>query len=532
MASRLREVLLAADFSPKLIGAELDMQAQIEQFESQLSAIDERLVLLQSDQAGELLAGLIACWRKDKVPLLGAREEQAIENTAAYSPLRPLTGSVPGMSADTALVCRTSGSSGKALDVAKSFAQLDAEIDQLQSLWGERLADTITVSMVPRWHMFGLPFALLWPAREGRKLLDRQIRFHEQLETLAASQAELALCCSPAQLDHIPGNVQLKQPLRQIFCAGAPLATGSAEQAERSLGPVTEIYGSTETGAIAWREPLRETLWQCLPQTRVHKAGETQCAIESPPGSAEPVILADQLELHSDGRFRLLGRSDAIIKVAGKRYSTTAIEQALNALDDVRISHCLQLPERKQRIGAVVVLSGSGKAALIDRGKQNFVKSLKEKLSKDLDRLALPRYWRFVNALPENAMGKVEKRALQALFDANDMRSDADIVQVEQSDQTVEITLFLPHQLYWFEGHFPGSPILPGVVQIRWAEQFAQQYFGVEGAAGALRKLKFQHILQPGQQVNLTLDRQGENEVRFVYRSGGVQHASGVMAFR
>jgi 3-hydroxymyristoyl/3-hydroxydecanoyl-(acyl carrier protein) dehydratase len=65
----------------------------------------------------------------------------------------------------------------------------------------------------------------------------------------------------------------------------------------------------------------------------------------------------------------------------------------------------------------------------------------------------------------------------------------------------------VPHELRYFAGHFPGLPILPGVVQLQWAIVFASRYLGVEGGIGRVTNLKFSRILQPGDAVTLVLER-------------------------
>lgn len=56
-----------------------------------------------------------------------------------------------------------------------------------------------------------------------------------------------------------------------------------------------------------------------------------------------------------------------------------------------------------------------------------------------------------------------------------------------------------------FDGHFPGQPILPGVVQVDWALRLGEQVFGPLGAFRALEHLKFQATIQPGEPLTLRL---------------------------
>ena len=62
-----------------------------------------------------------------------------------------------------------------------------------------------------------------------------------------------------------------------------------------------------------------------------------------------------------------------------------------------------------------------------------------------------------------------------------------DIDAVRELADGVELDLAIGPELIYFQGHFPGYPVLPGIVQIDWAVQLADQYLGTDiGAARAL----------------------------------------------
>lgn len=56
-----------------------------------------------------------------------------------------------------------------------------------------------------------------------------------------------------------------------------------------------------------------------------------------------------------------------------------------------------------------------------------------------------------------------------------------------------------------FEGHFPGNPILPGVVQVEWALRLSEAAFGPFAAFQGLEHLKFQGTITPGEAITLNL---------------------------
>jgi 3-hydroxyacyl-[acyl-carrier-protein] dehydratase len=85
--------------------------------------------------------------------------------------------------------------------------------------------------------------------------------------------------------------------------------------------------------------------------------------------------------------------------------------------------------------------------------------------------------------------------------------------------------------LMCFDGHFPGNPILPGVVQVDWACHFGQEAFGPLGVFTSIRNLKFMQIVRPGDALHLELVPGGEGALRFTYRVEDRIVSSGTLQF-
>jgi 3-hydroxymyristoyl/3-hydroxydecanoyl-(acyl carrier protein) dehydratase len=106
------------------------------------------------------------------------------------------------------------------------------------------------------------------------------------------------------------------------------------------------------------------------------------------------------------------------------------------------------------------------------------------------------------------------------------------ISEARGEDGSLELLLGLPPELDWFKGHFPQGAILPGVVQVHWARHYGLERFGIRGAFSGMEALKFQKVLQPGEQVTLRLEHLAEKQaLRFSYSSPRGRHSSGVMQF-
>src|SRR5258706_13503042 len=74
----------------------------------------------------------------------------------------------------------------------------------------------------------------------------------------------------------------------------------------------------------------------------------------------------------------------------------------------------------------------------------------------------------------------------------------------------VELELRVPPELEYFAGHFPGMPILPGVVQIGWSVRLGRARLPVRGAFVAAEQLKFLSIVRPAARLTLTLELNAE----------------------
>jgi len=86
--------------------------------------------------------------------------------------------------------------------------------------------------------------------------------------------------------------------------------------------------------------------------------------------------------------------------------------------------------------------------------------------------------------------------------------------------------LALGPDLQAFQGHFPGDPVLPGVVQVDWAVRLGEAAFGPLGAFRGLDQLKFLAPIRPLEPLELTLTA-APGRLRFQYRCGLELRSSG-----
>ncbi|HEX5313899.1 MAG TPA: class I adenylate-forming enzyme family protein [Gammaproteobacteria bacterium] len=322
--------------------------------------------------------------------------------------------------AAVAIGIHTSGSTAQPKRVTKTLAQLDAEIVALEAEWGSLLGDAPVIASVPHHHLYGLLVSLLWPLAAGRPILDFPAEF-------SARTADCVLVSSPAFLGRIARPEALRAfPPRAIFSSGAPLPAAAAIAIAETAGPAPiEIYGSTETGGIGWRARASaaetDAPWRRISGIELRFREEengSRLLVRSPWTAGEWIATGDFAVALDDSRFRLAGRADGMIKLEDKRINPEELAAFLEEHELVHRARVIALDgASRRRLGAVVVPTPAGSRMLETEGKANFVARLDARLAERYERVLIPRKWRIVAALPVNAMGKIERARLAALFD-------------------------------------------------------------------------------------------------------------------
>lgn len=103
-----------------------------------------------------------------------------------------------------------------------------------------------------------------------------------------------------------------------------------------------------------------------------------------------------------------------------------------------------------------------------------------------------------------------------------------EVLSEQQDDNSVVLSLRIPESLDYFKGHFPNSPILPGVVQLHWAVKYAQEKLSLASSdVKNVEVLKFKVVIIPGQILTLSLTKKTPYKFVFSYNSVKGLHASG-----
>ncbi len=457
---------------------------------------------------------------------------------------RELPSFNPEFTGKETVVFFTSGSTGSAKAISKPLISLLNEIHTLENFFGEKMRESVLLASVSHHHIYGLLFKLLWPTVCGRVWLNSQIEYPEQLIAADNAFPGLFFASSPAFLSRLDINLT---PIKAsaVISSGGPLSFAAARDCVTSLSVLPlEVYGSTETGGIAWRQQSSENPPWRLFDGMMLEQGSDGAMLSSPhiPQQCK-WLLDDDLTLLADGRFMLKGRKDRVIKLEEKRVSLTEIEKYAESLGT--ISRCVAVPVSGARmiIACVVELTSEGERQLQEEGFKALQASWKRALGESLERITIPRKWRIVTEIPVNTQGKIDVMEIQSQFSQasipgsdqgpSDGMQFPQVLRAHIENNGLELLLAINKELNAFDGHFDKAPIVPGVVQIQWVIGFARAYLhdvlplGVE----VLHSVKFQNVIRPDCEIGLVIKLKNDR-LEFIFGSHTGRHSSGKVEFR
>ena len=289
---------------------------------------------------------------------------------------------------------RTSGSTGAPSLIVHGFDVLAQEIEFLAGLLGDR---TRIVSLIPSHHIYGFLFTVLLPLRLSAPVLDARAHAPQSIRELVAPgdlivavpafwqlAAETGLDW-PAGVDGVTSGAPCPQPV-------------AAAMTERGLRRLVEVYGTSETGGIGWRDvptaPYRlMPFWKRLDGDRITK----QCE-----GRAYTFELPDNVAWHGADLLEPLSRRDGAVQVAGMNVYPEIVRAVLMAHPRVAEAQVrLMCANEGERL----------KAFVVPRVPEDCGIGLRTELETWVDRrlqtVERPRSYTFGPKLPRNELGKL-----------------------------------------------------------------------------------------------------------------------------
>lgn len=428
----------------------------------------------------------------------------------------------------------TSGTTGDSEAWPKTAAQLLDEVRVLAQTFSVEPGGRAVVTVPPA-HLYGLLFGVLLPLCTGGAFLRETPLLPEAVASRVEAAKADTLVSVPVHLRTAqtiaPGHLA---SLRRVFSSTAPLDETTARSFAETHGvPITEIFGSTETGGIAWRRRDHGDRWNPLAGVSISVDARGHLRVDSPflpPDAERPWTTADLAEAGPEGSFIHRGRADGVVKVGGRRVSLPQMQRWLLAQPGVLDAEVTAVPApgRGMRLLAAVVAPGRDEDTLRRAMQEHFVPS------------TVPRRLRLVDRLPREPSGKLPRRLLLALFGLRPdgtppsprLEVDAPVVHPEDP-AVVSAAARVPADYVYFDGHFDGYPILAGVVQLHellvpLVEQVRPQW----GPLQELLRVKFLGRIVPGDSLSITLRLDAQrSDCDFEIHRGSTRCSAGRLRF-
>ena len=431
---------------------------------------------------------------------------------------------VPAIAAEGhAVSLLTSGSTGVPQPHAKRWETLVGDVAAAvprlaQMLERPSLEGLTLIATVPAQHSYGLESTVLLALLGGAAFEGGRPFFPaDVVAALASVPRPRALVTTPFHLKTLlMAGIELPS-VDLILSATAPLSPQLAGQAERAMGAVLiEIYGSTESGQVASRRTTRSEVWETFGDIRVHAESHAEGIerfIFDGDYLPEPTPMADVIELLDPQRFRLLGRANDLIHVAGRRSSLAHLNYHLNSIPGVH-DGAFWLPDEVTD-GVVRPIAFVVAPAL---GAAEVVAALRDRL----EPVFVPRHVLHVDVLPREGTGKLTAAALREFA----------LAQLAQDHTPVHLTRTVPDDHPAFAGHFPGQPLLPGALLLAQVLEAAQGVPALATRLGVHPTLvvaKFLAPVRPGAELRISLEPEAgaARGVCFEVRIGDSLAASG-----
>lgn len=430
------------------------------------------------------------------------------------------------------VVFRTSGSTGEAKEIRRTETSLLADANALvrvfDAIWGCR---PFVVSTAPTDHIFGHFWRVLVPSLAGAEVFGETILSVEALDAAIAGRVNVLIVTTPSFLEKVlehPLFAAMRGRITSIVTSGSPLRRATAIQTKDAIGVCPmEIFGSTEAGTVAWRRQDAGEEWNVFDGVEVSLDTEGRIVVDSPFAMERPLVMSDLARLVPPRRFLHLGRADRRVKILEEYVSLGAVERALESHPFVERARAEAFGDGVKRIGALLVASEAGRAAVAAGKFGDACRRLRGDLLPQIGPLGFPRRIRFVRRFPIDKRGKTKTADVLSALSA--WCQEPVVLEWRESGDELSARLVFPPDSECFSGHFPGNPILPGVAQLFFLRHFARQAFPDFPDAGVWRRLKFQKLVYPGETLALDIRRQGPGRFDFACKTGEGVCLSGLL---
>ena len=342
---------------------------------------------------------------------------------------------------DLAVIMYTSGTTGKSKGAKLTHQNLASNCEVLEKSW-EFSNNDMLLHMLPTYHTHGLLVACNLLAMVGGSMIFLpKFNVENALKWIPKATSMMGVPTYYTRLLDSPKfNKNLSKNIRLFISGSAPLSADTHKMFKKRTGlSILERYGMTETN-MSTSNPYRGkriagTIGKPLPGVElritdrvtgkvlpndnigvIEQRGENVFSgyWEMPEKTRESFtpdnffITGDLAKRDKNGYITLVGRDSDMIISGGLNVYPKEVENHIDEIHEVRESAVIGLPHPDLGEGVVAVVDLKEK--LIDQKKIEDI--LKPKLAK----FKQPKYYIFVEELPRNAMGKIQKASLREQF--------------------------------------------------------------------------------------------------------------------
>ncbi|MGB6008947.1 MAG: malonyl-CoA synthase [Castellaniella sp.] len=349
---------------------------------------------------------------------------------------------------DLAAILYTSGTTGRSKGAMLTHANLASNALTLKAYWGWR-SDDVLLHMLPIFHVHGLFVASHGALLAGARMIwlprldvDRALHYLPRCTLMMGVPTYYVRLLADARFDR-----EACSNMRLFISGSAPLLVDTFREFQARSGmTILERYGMSETGMIASNpydpargERLPGTVGPALPGITVRVVDDADMAVPvGEPGHVQvrgPNVFAGywrmpektRQEFTPDGWFRtgdigalggagipddylsIVGRSKDLIITGGYNVYPKEIEMVIDAMPGIQESAVIGIPHADFGEAVVAVVVPRAGAAV---DTQAMLADLKIGLAN----FKVPKQIHVADALPRNAMGKVQKNVLRQQY--------------------------------------------------------------------------------------------------------------------
>ncbi len=406
----------------------------------------------------------------------------------------------------------TSGSASEPKIIKKSLFNLIKEAEDINGTFNFSDKNYEVFSTTSMCHMFGMTFHLMVPFVSGLIINTAKISYPENF-----NKDNSIIVSTPSFLNSVlKYDISFKKSPCCIISAGSKLDENTFSHLEKS-SKIIEIYGSTETGVIAYKNHYSDDF--SIFKNVELEVNEDNIEVKSDYFYDKKAVLNDCIEIHNQ-KLTIKRRTDRLFKIQEKRVSAEDLEEKLKKNDF--IDNCYII-KNNDKLACLCALSESGKDYFIKNDIVMLTKHLKQYLFKYSE--VIPQKWKYIDEIPLTQQGKVNKEIINHIFNTN--LSLPLILKRKISKDSITYTILFYRQCNFFKGHFDSLHLVPGVLQLYLAKELANFHFGLNLGMGQWKRIKFTNMIQPDDIVELKLEKD-DKSVAYEYLKNDKKCSSGI----